>query len=135
MGKLGLILLDTHVAFWLLSEPRKLSPKAVSAIRNCRAQGDGVAIVDISLLEIAGLVRKKRIQTAISVSELLREFQARFVVRPITAEASAKTLELPPDYPKDPADRIIAATAIVEAMPLVTADRTILRCAILNAVW
>jgi hypothetical protein len=53
----------------------------------------------------------------------LREIEERFVVLPISGRACVRALALPDTYPKDPADRIIGATAIVEGMSLLTADR------------
>jgi PIN domain nuclease of toxin-antitoxin system len=47
----------------------------------------------------------------------------------------ARALDLPPNYPNDPADRVIAATALVEGIPLVTADADIQRSKALRTVW
>ena len=44
-------------------------------------------------------------------------------------------LELPVAYPKDPADRIIGATALVEGLSLLTADREIRRSKALRTIW
>jgi PIN domain nuclease of toxin-antitoxin system len=46
-----------------------------------------------------------------------------------------QTLAFPPDYPKDPADRIIGATAVVQGLPLVTADRAIRESGAVTTVW
>jgi PIN domain nuclease of toxin-antitoxin system len=135
MGRLGVILLDTHVLVWLISEPGKLSRSAISAIEEARSAGEGLAIVDITLLELASLSGRGRIELAMSTEVLLDSVQSRFVVRPITAEACAKTLELPANYPKDPADRIIGATALVEGISLVTADEGILRSKAIQTIW
>ena len=58
-----------------------------------------------------------------------------FVVLPMSSRACARAMGLPADYPKDPADRIIGATALVEGLPLITADREILRSKVVNTVW
>lgn len=130
-----MILLDTHVLVWLVSEPAKLSRNASAAIQESRASGEGLAIVDITLLELAGLAGKGRIQLGMSAESLLDRLQSQFVVRPITARACAKTLELPAGYPRDPADRIIGATALVEGLRLVTADRNIRRSKAIPTIW
>jgi PIN domain nuclease of toxin-antitoxin system len=135
MGQSGVILLDTHVLIWLISDPVRLSRDASAAIQESRASGEGLAIVDITLWELAGLAGKGRIQLGMSAESLLDGLQSQFVVRPITAPACAKTLELPDDYPKDPADRIIGATALVEGLPLVTADRNIRRSKAVTTIW
>ena len=130
-----MILLDTHVVLWLMSEPAKLSRNASSAIRTCRAGGEELAIVDVTLLELTGLAGKGRIQLAMDTAALLERIESLFVVRPITSAACAKSLELPESYPKDPADRIIGATALVEGAPLITADERILRSKAVETIW
>ncbi|HXE31145.1 MAG TPA: PIN domain-containing protein [Terriglobales bacterium] len=61
--------------------------------------------------------------------------EERFVVLPMTARISALSQELPPEFPNDPGDRLIGATAWAEDAVLVTADRAIRRCAALRTVW
>jgi PIN domain nuclease of toxin-antitoxin system len=54
---------------------------------------------------------------------------------PINSRISLRALGLPPTYPKDPADRIIGATALVERISLVTADREIRKARALPTIW
>jgi PIN domain nuclease of toxin-antitoxin system len=56
-------------------------------------------------------------------------------VLPITSHIAARAVQLPSAYPRDPVDRIIGATAIVEGLPLVTADRAIQRAKAVTTVW
>jgi PIN domain nuclease of toxin-antitoxin system len=135
MGQSQVILLDTHVVLWVTTEPAKLSGKAKSAIEDARKNGDGLAISDITLLELATLASKGCIRLGISLESFLQEVEARFVVLPISGRACARAMELPTAYPKDPADRIIGATALVEGLSLITADREILRSKAVNTVW
>ena len=130
-----MILLDTQVVLWLTSDPALLSPKARKTIEQARSNAESLAISDISLLELATLARKDRIQLTISLESFLREIEARFVVLPISSRACARTLQLPASYPKDPADRLIGATALVEGLPLVTADREIRLSKALATIW
>jgi PIN domain nuclease of toxin-antitoxin system len=65
----------------------------------------------------------------------LQEIEARFVVLPISSRACARTLQLPSSYPKDPADRLIGATALVEGLSLVTADSEIHLSKALATIW
>jgi PIN domain nuclease of toxin-antitoxin system len=135
MGPSQVILLDTHVVLWLTSDPARLSGKARAAIEVARKNGDGVAICDITLLELATLAHKRRIRLGISLESFLQEVEARFVVLPISARACARAMGLPKDYPKDPADRIIGATALVEGLSLITADREIHRSKLVPTIW
>jgi len=135
MGPAQVILLDTHVVLWLTSDPAKLSGKARAAIEVSRKDGDGVAICDITLLELATLANKGRIHLSISLESFLQEVEARFVVLPISGRACARAMGLPSAYPKDPADRIIGATSLVEGLSLITADREILRSKVVHTIW
>jgi PIN domain nuclease of toxin-antitoxin system len=135
MGRSLLILVDTHVVLWLLSDPARLSKAAHAAINDARRNGSGLAICGITLLEIATAKLNGRISLDMSLESFLKDVEERFVVLPISALACARTLSLPADYPKDPADRVIGATALVEGMGLVTADREIRRAKVVRTIW
>ncbi len=130
-----MILLDTHIVVWLAFDEAQLSKNARAAINDARQSGEGLAISGISLLELATLASKGRIRLDISLESFLREVEARFVILPISGRACVRVLGLPAAYPKDPADRIIGATALVEGLPLLTADREIRRSRTLRTIW
>ena len=130
-----MILVDTYVVSWLAFDQGQISRKARAAINNARRSGDGLAISDITLLELATLASKGRIQLDISLESFLQEVEARFVVLPISGRACVRAIGLPAAYPKDPADRIIGATALVEGLSLLTADREIRRSKALQTIW
>ncbi len=130
-----MILLDTHVVLWLLTDPVRLSKAARAAIDDVRRNGGGLAICGITLLEIATANLNGRISLTMSLESFLKDVEERFVVLPISARACARTLTLPAGYPKDPADRVIGATARGEGMGLVTADREIRRAKVVKTIW
>ena len=130
-----MILVDTHVVVWLAFDQDQISAKAKGAIDDARKNADGLAISDITLLELATLVSKGRIRLDISLESFLQEVEARFVVLPISGRACARAMGLPASYPKDPADRIIGATALVEGLSLLTADREIRRSRAVQTIW
>jgi len=129
------ILVDTHVVVWLAFDQTQLSKNARAAIDDARRQGDGLAISDITLLELATLSSKGCIRLNFSLESFLREMEMRFTILPISGRACVRALGLPAAYPKDPADRIIAGTALVEGLSLLTADRAIRRSRALPTIW
>ena len=135
MGETQVILVDTHVVIWLAFDQNRISRKARTAIDDARKNADGLAIADITLLELATLARKGRIRLEISLESFLQEVESRFVVLPMTSRACARAVALPAAYPQDPADRIIAATALVEGLSLLTADREIRRSRTVQTIW
>ncbi|MGA7796423.1 MAG: type II toxin-antitoxin system VapC family toxin [Candidatus Acidiferrales bacterium] len=130
-----MILVDTHVVAWLAFEQERISRKARAAIDEARKNADGLAISDITLLELATLATKGRIHLDISLESFLQEVESRFVVLPISGRTCARAMGLPATYPKDPADRVIAATALVEGLSLLTADRAIRRSRTVQTIW
>jgi PIN domain nuclease of toxin-antitoxin system len=130
-----MILLDTHVVLWLALEPAKVSTRAKAAIELARRDSQGLAISDISLLEIAIAEGKGRISLIAGLDAFLSDVQARFVVLPMTSQICVRAMRLPASYQKDPADRIIAATAMIEGATLITADNTIRRSRVVSTVW
>jgi PIN domain nuclease of toxin-antitoxin system len=129
------ILVDTHVVAWLAFEEARISAKARTAIDKALKNAEGLAISDITLLELATLVKKGRIRLDISLESFLREVESRFVVLAISGRACARAVGLPATYPNDPADRIIGATALVEGLSLVTSDRDIRRSKTIQTIW
>ena len=130
-----MILVDTHVVVWLALDPSQLSAKARTAVERARKEEDGLAIADITLLELTTLARKARIHLDISLESFLREVETRFIILPITGRACVLALGLPATYPKDPADRIIAGIALAEGLLLLTADREIRRSKAVSTIW
>jgi PIN domain nuclease of toxin-antitoxin system len=127
------ILVDTHVVVWLAFDQDQLSRKARTAIDDARRNAAGLAISDITLLELATLASKDRIHLDISLESFLQEVESRFIVLPMSGKVCARAMGLPETYPKDPADR--SATALVEGRPLLTADRQIPRSRAVQTVW
>lgn len=129
-----MILLDTHVLVWLALEPQKLSSVAKAAILNAR-RNSLLAIAGISLWEIAWLVENKRIETPLSVESFVRDCVSKVRVIPETPEIAARAVTFPASYPRDPQDRLIGATALVEGIPLVTHDKLIRKSHLISTIW
>ncbi len=129
-----MILLDTHALLWMASDPKRLSRRAQRAILLAKENAE-IAIATITVWELAWLAQNGRVIVAGSVESFVRETVARVVLRPVTPEIAALAVRLPAQFPKDPADRLIAATAITEGATLVTADTRIRQSKVVETVW
>jgi PIN domain nuclease of toxin-antitoxin system len=118
----------------MASDDKRLSKRAHGAIRRAR-EDSGIVVAAITLWEIAWLAHHERIVVVGSVEAFVRETVARVILRPVTVEVAVVAARLPESFPRDPADRLIAATAIVEGIPLVTADARIRQSKVVETVW
>lgn len=131
------IICDTHVLLFWAHEPGRLTTAARKAMEN--NSDDGIlACADITWWEIALLHERGRIRLPTDVSPQ-RYMQGlikalRLDVLPITPDiATLSTSE--PFRHKDPADRLIAATAIIHRAPLITADEQLRSLSRLQIIW
>ena len=129
-----MVLLDTQSVIWLAQAPELLSDRARTAITEVR-QVDGLAVSDKTLWEIAWLRNAGRIEIQGTLRDLLQAVERSFAVLPITAAVAEYSTQFTRRYPKDPADRIIGATALANGIELVTADRLIRASGEVPCIW
>ena len=131
-----MIVLDTHVLVWWVTGDPALSKKAKAAIKREQAGGD-IVVSCISAWEIAMLVKRDRLVLSMDVSSWLAAVTQIDAVRlvPVDVEVATKSVELPGEFHKDPADRMIVATARKLAAPLVTKDNRIRAYAHVKTIW
>jgi PIN domain nuclease of toxin-antitoxin system len=121
------LLLDTCAVIWIAAGV-EISAEAAEALRDAESEGSAIGISPISIWEIGLLVSRGRL--ALSASP-------RAWVSTVLAQPGVTLAEMPPDTlldssflpgepPRDPADRIILATARAEGMRIVTRDRAML---------
>ncbi|NET54915.1 MAG: type II toxin-antitoxin system VapC family toxin [Symploca sp. SIO2E6] len=129
-----MIVLDTHIFVWWLQLDPKLTSYHREVIENERPNGLGVCT--ISLIEIARLVSAGRIILPLSIQEWFEIALAQEGVTliPITPAIAIDAQSLPGDFHKDPADRIIVATARLSNCSIVTVDRKILNYPYVSAI-
>jgi PIN domain nuclease of toxin-antitoxin system len=131
-----MILLDTHAWLWLCVEPRRLSGTAVAAIRRA-VNGGGLAIASITLWEVAMMLARGRVVAQGTPEAWLTELVDRsgVSIKEITPAVAALATHLPGDFPGDPADRLIAATARVDGIALVSRDARLRASPMVETIW
>lgn len=130
------MVLDTHVLVWWVAEPARLSARARAALK--RASTNRPMLVSVaSVLEIATLVRRGRLELASSLAQWLRDVARLPEIRivPISVEIAGRAGSLGEETPGDPTDRVIVATALLSDGVLVTADRRLRGTPGLRVVW
>ena len=121
-----MILLDTHVAIWMIGDERMLGAQSRKIIRSAREENK-LAISAISFWEIALLVAKDRLELRGEASQLRKDLSTSGVVElSVTGDIAIGAVELA-NLHADPADRFIAATAVAHDAMLMTADSRLLR--------
>lgn len=128
-----MILLDTHVWLWWLSEPTLLSKAALREIE----KADRIGICSISCFEVAIAVAKGRISIDRGILDWLESAiaQPKVELVQITPRIAARASQLGTAFHGDPADRLITATAIMESASLVTKDRRIRKYPVVPTIW
>ena len=130
-----MIICDTHVLVFDALAPARLSAKARRRLKDGESAGQ-LACADISLWEIAMLIAKRRLQIEEASGSFIQAvLDARgYRVLPITPEIAA--LSQSADFTlKDPADRLIAATALAAGAELLSADQAMKGIPALKLVW
>ena len=130
-----MILLDTHTWIWSHSATKRLSDRVTKLIQT--TQTDQRAIASISIWEFAMMVTKGRITAKIDPKRWLNNAisMSGLQVIELTPEIAVESCSLPGDFHRDPADRIIVATARTHHLTLLTKDRKILEYPHVEAVW
>ena len=131
-----MIVLDTQAAAWLVTRPQRLSRAVRGTISREQRRG-GLAISSVTLMELAQRLAEGEIQPTGTPQDWLRGFLNETHVNclGVSVDVAAVAAFLPPAFPSDPFDRLIAATAIVERAALVTSDRRIQRSGVVETIW
>ena len=120
------LLLDTHIWLWSLIEPANLSRKVARELENPQNE---LWLSPISVWEILLLARKGRVKLDGKPEMWIREalLKSNLKEASLNNEIAILSSDLSLTH-KDPADRFLAATAIVYDLTLTTADKNLLRC-------
>lgn len=120
-----MILLDTHTLVWMGDQTDAISATA----RELIADADRLAVAGITWYELAWLFDAGRIAVEEDPATWLRRTAGQHATLPATWSIGhrAAGLSRHEDFPKDPADRLIYATAVEHGLTLVTKDRALRR--------
>jgi PIN domain nuclease of toxin-antitoxin system len=131
-----MILMDTCTIIWDALEPTKLTKNATDAI-NKADEHNSLIISDISIWEISMLIKKKRLEVNTTAANFINLFlQSRNIsVRSISPEIAELSVNFSSEINNDPADRIIAATSVIQNAQLVTADQNLRESEMLDTIW
>lgn len=128
--------LDTHALVWWVAEPAKLSARARRAVNAGAAAGE-LAVSAISIFEISTLVRRGRLDLGIDADQWFKALLSlpELAVEPVSEDIAQLAGAFNSDFPGDPADRIIAATAQVLRAKLITADDQLRSIGSVDTIW
>ena len=130
-----MIFLDTHIWWWTISQPDQLSRKARQFIM--KTPPDQRAIASISIWEFAMMVTRGRLELTLSPDEWLDHAinKTGLTIFELSSKIALESCNLPGNFHKDPADRIIVATARVNRSQLITKDQKIIDYPHVTTVW
>ena len=118
------LLLDTHIILWSATEPYRLAPNIIDELEN---ESNELWFSPISLWETLILAEKGRIILKPTPLECFRNIinELSLIEAPLTSDVAiqSRLINLPH---QDPADRFIAATAVVYGLTLISADRRLI---------
>ena len=122
------LLLDTCAAIWIVEDSR-VEPEAAAEINRAAANGEPVMVSPITAWERGQLVAKGRVASPMSAGDWFEALVERpeMELAPLTPRILIDAWFLPEPLHRDPADRILIATARVFGLTIVTRDSDILR--------
>jgi PIN domain nuclease of toxin-antitoxin system len=131
-----LILLDTHIWVWWLSDPGKLAPTARKAIVEAAADR-AVYVSAISAWEIALLASRGRLEFTMDAADWIAKSEALPFLHFVSVDnvIAVRSVRLEKPFHQDPADRIIIATAVIMGAPVITNDAKILKYPHVRTIW
>ncbi len=132
-------LLDTHAWLWSVLDHPRLSRRARRTLSTVTAD-DRVGLAAISLKEAAWHLARGRIEVDEGAGPWplwLRNAAARpeLELLPLTVDIAIESAHFGDVFSADPADRLIAATARIHGLTLITADRVIQKSGALRTLW
>jgi len=120
-----MILLDTHALIWLDEGNKRLGPSTLQLLNEAHSIGQ-LSVSAITFWEVAMLIEKRRLEIKIELTAWRKNLlDSGLLEIPVSGAIGIRASGLK-NFHGDPADCMIAATALEASATLVTADRKIL---------
>ena len=129
-----MIVLDTHALLWWALDPDQLSPEATKIVAQMEERGGFAS--SISIWELGVKVQRGKLDLGISIDEFARRVEHAGVVAllPVDTTIWLASLALRWSH-RDPADRVIVATALARGVPILTKDSAIRDFEGVSCLW
>lgn len=132
------VVLDTHALIWFYHDPSQLSQAASDSIQKACVEKSGSLIISvISLIEIRFLVERFRLpdQVELDLWTALRDAAPLLELYNLDEKIAERLHEIPRSIVNDMPDRIIAATALVLGLPIISKDEKIKQLKNVEVHW
>jgi PIN domain nuclease of toxin-antitoxin system len=128
------ILLDTHALLWWALDPVRLSTTAQQNV-SAMEQSGGLAS-SISIWELGIKIRRGKLELGMDIGQFTRRVESSAVVEfvPVDNAIWMRSLDLDWEH-RDPADRVIVATALARGVPILTKDQILHRFGGVACLW
>ena len=129
-----MIVLDTHVLLWWALDPDQLSARATELVGEMEHRGGFAS--SISVWELGIKIQRGKLDLGVDIVEFARRVRMSGVVEllPVDTATWLRSLALEWDH-RDPADRVIVATALLHDVPVLTKDETIHAFEGVSTLW
>ncbi len=115
--------------------PELLSSRARETILEALSRGERLGVSVVTFYEIANAVRRGRLRLNSTPGDFFSALREKVEIAPLTPEIAQRAGELADPFHGGPMDRIIAATAIVVGLRLITRDDRIRKANLCATLW
>jgi PIN domain nuclease of toxin-antitoxin system len=131
------IVLDTHALIWWVSEPTRVPARARRLLDAAVKAGERIAVSSISIWEVVMLVDRGRLMLTLAMDVWIEQVEslAFLEFQPVDNRIATRAVRLENFPHRDPADRMITATALELGATLITADAQLRAYAPVKTVW
>lgn len=128
------LLLDTHIFLWWNLNRAEMSERYLDLLHDAEMKNRQMALSIVSFWEIAKLVQLRRFSINISLDQWFQEVEENPLIRilPLSSRIILESMRLGSNFPKDPMDQMIAATARCHDLRLVTVDGKIIKSGVVS---